>query len=128
MWAQRVAVFEYLFACLLKGETDPERIVADFAAYGEYGELTDWQAKIVADFARRFGEYAELVRGALRTKWSFEDFDNVAKAAILEAVAERNAHGTDKAVLIDQALITVGRYGDAHLKGIVNAVLDRILR
>lgn len=123
VWVRRVAVFEYIFSCVVINEEDPNVIVAKFKDF----DINDWQLKIVENFAHNFNQYHQLIATNLKSKWSYEQLDNLVKAVILEALAEFNVHQTDKAILIDQSLITIQRYGDPHLKKITNALLDKIL-
>ncbi|WP_027124237.1 DUF1948 domain-containing protein [Mycoplasmoides pirum] len=127
IWAQRVAVFEYIFSCLISEESDPNVIINNFKTYDKYNRLNDWQLKIIENFAYSLNDYHNLIKDNLKSKWSYEEFDNVSKAIIMEAISEWNTYKTDKAILIDQSLITINKYADKHLKKIVNAILDKIL-
>ncbi|WP_033159886.1 DUF1948 domain-containing protein [Mycoplasmoides alvi] len=127
IWAKRVAVFEYIFSCLLREETDSSVIIYNFQKYDQYNKLDEWQLKIVKMFAQNYFKYENLIKNNLKTKWSYDEFDNIAKAVIFEALAEWEVHKTQKAILIDQSLITIDHYSDKHLKKIVHAILDKIL-
>lgn len=125
IWVWRVAVFEYIFSCLINVEQDPIVIVNNFNLFDG---INEWQKKIINDYANNFLKYQNLIKNNLKTKWTYEQIDNIVKAVIFETIAEQNAHKTEKKILIDQALKTVQRYGEPYLKKITNAILDKILK
>ncbi|WP_027119989.1 DUF1948 domain-containing protein [[Mycoplasma] testudinis] len=126
IWAKRVAVFEYIFACLCREEIDYDTIVNEFKAF----ENTEpWQLKIVATFAVNLDTVVNLIKTYTKnSKWSYEQLDLVLKAILHEVYAESLAHQTPKAVLIDQSLITMDKYGDPKLKKMLHALIDKIIK
>ena len=88
MWAKRVAVCEYIFSCLLLEDKNPQVIIENFKNYNEYNALDIWQEQIVENFAINFLSYENLIKQHLKTKWTYEEFDNLTKAVIFEAIAE----------------------------------------
>lgn len=124
MWVKRVAVFEYIYSCLISNEIDFNNIETNFK---EKYTNDPWSLAVVANFALNFLKDKENIIANLQSKWTYDQLDFILKAAVHEALAEFRTHSTPKAVLIDQALITIGHYGDLHLKKIAHALLDKLI-
>lgn len=124
MWIKRVAVFEYIYSCLISNEIDFNNIEKNFK---EKYSNDPWSLAVVSNFASNFFKDKEDIIASLKSKWTYDQLDFILKSAVHEALAEFRAHATPKAVLIDQALITIGHYGDLHLKKIAHALLDKLI-
>lgn len=125
IWARRVAVFEYIFSCLAKNEQDPKAIINELKTFPD---IDLWQIKIVTYFSYNLNKtIAKIQSLTTKSKWSYEQMDLILKAIIHEVYNERLAHQTDKAILIDQSLITMDHYGEPKLKKILHAIIDKII-
>lgn len=124
MWIKRVAVFEYIYSCLISDNSDFSD--AEISFKSKYND-DPWSLAVVSNFASNFLKDKNDIIVNLQSKWNYDQLDFILKAVIHEALAEFRAHATPKAVLIDQALITIGHYGDLHLKKIAHALLDKLI-
>lgn len=124
MWIKRVAVFEYIYSCLISNEIDFSNAETNFKQ--KYSDDL-WSLAVVSNFASNFLKDKDDIIANLQSKWTYDQLDFILKAVVHESLAEFRAHATPKAVLIDQALITIGHYGDLHLKKIAHALLDKLI-
>lgn len=124
MWIKRVAVFEYIYSCLISNEVDFSNAEANFKE--KYSDDL-WSLAVISNFASNFLKDKNDIIANLQSKWTYDQLDFILKAVIHESLAEFRAHATPKAVLIDQALTTINHYGDLHLKKIAHALLDKLI-
>jgi len=122
-WQKRVDVTQYIYSCLVKG-LDKDEIKADALNYS----LDAKQLKVIEYFADEFDSIKDLISKNLKENWTWDRLAIMQQAIMIVAYCEWKVLDREKAVAIDQALVTADRYGQLKEKAFINAVLDKILK
>ena len=69
-----------------------------------------------------------LIVQHLSQNWSWDRVPFVTKAIIITAYCESKVSKLDRKIIIDQALVTAGKYWEAKDKKFINAILDKIIK
>lgn len=123
-WEKRVLLFKNIYSQLIREEPIDAakekftksflKIDAQFIAVFEY--FLDHQKEI-----------AQVISNNIPSDWAFDRLNLVDQAILFEAYSEYKVLHTDKAVVIDQAIISSKKYSDFKSPEFINAILDKIL-
>ena len=121
-WEKRVQIVKFIYSYLIKqnsiNETKREAFGYDFDAY---------QLKVIEYCLDNFKEIRNLLNENVSDSWQFDRLNYVDQAILLEAYSEFKTENTDKAILIDQSVITAKKYSDDASYKYINAVLEKVL-
>lgn len=123
-WEKRVLLFKNIYSQLLKEEPinlakknfveNFLKIDAQFISVYEY--FLDHKDEIIKTISKN-----------IPNSWSFDRLNIVDQAILFEAYSEYKVLKIDKAIIIDQAIISSKKYSDLKSHEFINAILDKIL-
>lgn len=122
-WEKRVELFQYIYSCLIQEKT-PQEIIND--ALCEY----DFDAEYLSTVeyaANRWNEIINEITPLLSKSWNWERASFIDRAIMISAIAESRNLKIEKAIIIDQALITANQYNIDDSYKYINAILEKIL-
>ena len=121
-WEKRVALIKALYSCLISKpvEIDLLKLTSDFQFDAEQISILEYVKKHLEKMILLYEQHME-------PNWSFNRLNVVEQAILLEALAEKKVVGTDKNILIDQAVISTKNYCDNDAYKFVNGILDKVL-
>lgn len=124
-WEKRVRVVQIIYSYLITEVKDDTNFLK--FCLNEY-KIDLFQLKIIEVFIKNKAKIIELIeRNSINKNWSFIQLNFVVRAILIEAISEKIAHKTDKAILIDQSIITTKKFCDESNTDYVNALLDKVL-
>ncbi len=124
-WVKRVEVFHYFYQILMINQTNPQLIIK--TAFEEYN-FDAAQMKVIEFYANNINDVRQIITNQLVKNWTWERIPQVTKAILINAYCESQVSQLDKKIIIDQALITAGKYCEANDKKFINAILDKIIK
>lgn len=123
-WEKRVLLFKSIYSQLIREE--PIAIAKE--------KFTKSFLKIDAQFIAVFeyfldheNEIKQIISNNIPNNWAFDRLNLVDQAILFEAYSEYKVLHIDKAIIIDQAIISSRKYSDIKSPEFINAVLDKIL-
>lgn len=119
-WEKRVIAFQMIYVFIVRDKNEK-----DFAK--SYEDVDDNVLKIVDYASQNFVSIKEKIIPLLNQGWTWNRVLNIDKAILVEAIAEQSALGTDRKVIIDQAIVTAKNYSDENSYKFINYILDKIL-
>lgn len=123
-WEKRVEVFHYIYQILMTQKPSKD-IVKN--AFEDYSFDAD-QMKIIEYYSINVNDIKGLIVQHLAEKWTWDRIPYVTRAIIITAYCESKVSKLDRKIIIDQALVTAGKYCEAKDKKFVNAILDKIIK
>ncbi|MDR2829349.1 MAG: transcription antitermination protein NusB [Mycoplasmataceae bacterium] len=114
-WKKRVDVFRYIYS-FLNNEENNTKV-----------EFDEEQKKIIKYFEDNVMNISGLIKPLISKSWTWERTRTIDKAIIMEAYCENKVLGTDKKIVIDQAIINAKNYSEVNSYKFVNAILDKII-
>lgn len=123
-WEKRVILFKYIYSQLLKNEP----IAVAKQKFFDYFGSIDANFVMVLEYFLDNKEFIikELSKN-LQPNWTFDRLNFVDQAILIEAYSEYKTLNVDKAVIIDQAIISCKKYSDPDNYEYINAILDKTL-
>ncbi|GAA5414731.1 transcription antitermination factor NusB [Ureaplasma ceti] len=122
-WERRVKTFKFIYSCLIK---DDDAQVAKAEAFNKY-EFDSEQLSLIEYFLDNKQEIINKLEHEMPSKWTFDRLNYVDQAILLDACAETKTWLTDKAIIIDQSVITAKKYSDKDSYKFINAILEKVL-
>ena len=121
-WEKRVQIVKFLYSFLIKknsiSETKKEAFEYNFDAN---------QLRVIEYCLNNFQAIHLILDSQVNSKWQFDRLNYVDQAILLEAYSEYQVSKTDKAILIDQSIITAKKYSDDSSFKYINAILEKVL-
>lgn len=122
-WERRVKIVKFIYSCLMKSENALE---AKKEAFNKYDFQAD-QLQVIEYFLNNKENIIKTIETTMSEAWKFDRLNYVDQAILLEAYSEKFTWNTEKAVLIDQSVITAKKYSDTSSYKYINAVLEKVL-
>jgi N utilization substance protein B len=122
-WKKRVDVVRYVYSCLVKDSNASEIIKEAFEDY----EFDSNQIKVIEFFANHKEEIIEQIAPLLSASWSWERISDIDKSIIFTAYSEAKVNKTDKAIVLDQAVVNAKNYSDKKNFKFINAILEKLI-
>ncbi len=123
-WEKRVEVFHYIYQILMTQKSSKDIVKNAFEDYSFDAN----QMKIIEYYSANSNDIKGLIVQHLTENWSWDRIPYVTKAIIITAYCESKVSKLDRKIIIDQALITSGKYCEAKDKKFINAILDKIIK
>lgn len=123
-WEKRVILFQYVYSQLIKN--DPISIAKqNFAT-----NFLDIDSSFIAVLEYCLDNKENIIKEISKfipKNWNFNRLNLVDQANLLAIYSESKVLGTEKNILIDQAIITSKKYSDLENYEYINAILDKVL-
>lgn len=123
-WEKRVILFQYVYSQLIKN--DPISIAKqNFAT-----NFLDIDSSFIAVLEYCLDNKENIIKEISKfipKNWTFNRLNLVDQANLLAIYSESKVLGTEKNILIDQAIITSKKYSDFDNYEYINAILDKVL-
>lgn len=120
---KRVIIIEIVYQYFLEQEN--EKILDDYLL-SEENNLTDEIVKIIKDIFWYKDTLKAKISENLKVNWSFESLKPIEKAILFLATYEIVYTGTNKPIIINEAVIIAKQYASSNAYKYINGVLDKI--
>lgn len=121
-WQKRVDVTQYIFSCLIK-QLNTNEINENILNYNFDAN----QLKVIEYFRDNFEFIKKNISDNLKKTWTWDRLSIMEQSIMIVAFCEFKILKREKAIAIDQALVTADKYGQLKEKKFINAILDKIL-
>lgn len=123
-WEKRVLLFKSIYSQLIREEP----IALAKEKFAESFLKIDAQFIAVFEyFLDHQQEIEQVIASNIPSDWTFDRLNFVDQAILFEAYSEYKVLHVEKAIIIDQAVISSKRYSDLKSPEFINAILDKIL-
>lgn len=123
-WEKRVQLFQYIYSCLITDANKDEILNKHLE---ENYEFDAYWLKVIEYIANNYSKIVESISQNLSSTWTFDRISYTDKAVMFCAVGEFKTHNIDKAIVIDQSLITAKNHHIDDSYKYINAILEKIL-
>lgn len=123
-WEKRVDVTILIYQWLLLEFSNEELFKIAF----EQENFDADQMKIIEYLVVHKNDIVNLITPLLEKSWKWERLNFFDRAIMLEAYAEVEVLNTNKAIIIDQALITAKKYNIDDSYKYINPILDKVIK
>lgn len=123
-WQKRVKIFEFIYSFLIQ-DYDKSQIVENFLK--ENNEFDVSFIKVLEYIQNNLEDIIKKIVPYLQPTWSWERISFVDRSILICAVAEYEAIGTEKNIIIDQSLITAKNYNIDDSYKYINPILEKVL-
>lgn len=125
-WRKRIQVLNLIYDDLLVDHTNEKSVIITSAFEKLY--FDHYQIEILESYFDHYDDDKKVIEDLLKANWTYQRLNVLTKAIIHEAIAEARLKKVNKAILIDQALITCKTRGNIRDKNFINAILDKIIK
>lgn len=122
-WKKRVELTQFFYACLIKKLNKANLVQEEMQKFS----FNKQQKKVITYFGQNYITMKQQVKKLLKEDWTLARIPVVAQAILFTAYCENKSLGLNKAIAIDQALVTCNHYSQEQYKKFINAVLDKLL-
>lgn len=122
-WSKRVEVFQFIYSCLildLKGQEIVDTAVRDYNFDANQLQIAEYIRDCLDDIVKNISKF-------LQKKWPWNRLPYVDRAIFIQSYAEYVVLGTERNIIIDQAVITARNYSEEDNWKYINAILDKVL-
>ena len=123
-WEKRVKLFQYIYSCLITDASEEEILNKHL---NEAYEFDIYWLKVIEYIAFHYNEIVELITSNIAKTWTYDRLSYTDKAIMFCAIGEYRTHNIDKAIIIDQSLITAKNHHIDDSYKYINAILEKIL-
>lgn len=120
---KRIIIIEILYQYFLEqnNQKDFEKFLATIASEENQSQIT-----IVKDIIWYQSDLIKEIEKYLKTNWTFNSLKPTERAILILAAYEIFYTKTDKAIIINEAIILAKQYCDKNVYKYINGVLDKI--
>lgn len=120
---KRIIIIEILYQYFLEqnNQKDFEKFLATIASEENQSQIT-----IVKDIIWYQSDLIKEIEKYLKTNWTFNSLKPTERAILILAAYEILYTKTDKAIIINEAIILAKQYCDKNVYKYINGVLDKI--
>ncbi|MCL6428468.1 hypothetical protein LT335_00007 [Spiroplasma sp. JKS002669] len=120
---KRIIIIEILYQYFLEqnNQKDFEKFLATIASEENQSQIT-----VVKDIIWYQSDLIKEIEKYLKTNWTFNSLKPTERAILILAAYEILYTKTDKAIIINEAIILAKQYCDKNVYKYINGVLDKI--
>lgn len=120
---KRIIIIEILYQYFLEqnNQKDFEKFLATIASEENQSQIT-----VVKDIIWYQSDLIKEIEKYLKTNWNFNSLKPTERAILILAAYEILYTKTDKAIIINEAIILAKQYCDKNVYKYINGVLDKI--
>lgn len=123
-WEKRVKLFQYIYSCLILELSSNEILTKHL---NEDYEFDAYWLKVIEYISSNYENIKNLISDNISKSWTYDRLSYTDKAIMFCAVGEQKVHNIDKAIIIDQSLITAKNHHIDDSYKYINAILEKIL-
>lgn len=123
-WEKRVKLFQYIYSCMITDANQEEYLNNHLK---EIYEFDAYWLKVIEYIAYHLDEIKNEIAKNIANTWTYDRLSYVDRAIMFCAIGEFRSHNIDKAIIIDQALVTAKNHHIDNSYKYINAILEKIL-